>query len=83
MKNNTTKLDQRLAHRLLEVRLVMYGERGHLMADALNLPARTWANYESGVTIPGLVLLRFIEFTGVDPRWLLTGDGRMQTGDSA
>ncbi len=61
----------------------MCGERGFLMAAALNLPARTWANYESGVIIPGLVLLRFIEFTGVEPRWFLTGEGRMQAGDSA
>jgi len=66
-----------LARRLREVRLEMYGEHGGpLLAEALGLPARTWANYESGVTIPGLVLLRFIEVTGVEPHWLLTGESQ-------
>ena len=66
-----------LAHRLHEVRIELYGDDGGpLLAELLGLPARTWANYESGVTIPGLVLLRFIEVTGVEPRWLLAGDGR-------
>ena len=51
------------------------------MADALKFPARTWAHYESGVIFPGPVLLRFIEFTGVEPRWLLSGEGRMQAVD--
>ena len=65
-----------LACRLREVRLELYGEHGGpLLAEVLELPARTWAHYESGVTIPGLVLLRFIEATGVAPHWLLTGEG--------
>jgi hypothetical protein len=64
-----------LARNLREVRLKMYGEQGGpLMAEALGVPARTWANYESGVVIPGLVLLRFIQVTGVEPHWLLTGE---------
>ncbi len=37
---------------------------------------RTWAHYEAGVNIPGLVLLRFIDATGFEPHWLLTGEGR-------
>ncbi|HZW34509.1 MAG TPA: hypothetical protein VFF52_27540 [Isosphaeraceae bacterium] len=66
-----------LARRLREVRLARYGEQGGpLLAEDLGLPARTWAHYESGVTIPGLVLLRFIEVTGIAPHWLLTGEGR-------
>ena len=57
-----------LACRLREVRLELYGEHGGpLLAEALEVPARTWAHYESGVTIPGLVLLRFIEATGGGP----------------
>jgi hypothetical protein len=65
-----------LAYRLREVRLAMYGEHGApLLAADLGLLARTWVNYESGVTIPGLVILRFIDVTGVAPRWLLTGEG--------
>jgi hypothetical protein len=73
-----------LARRLREVRLEMYGENGGpLLAEALGLPARTWAHYESGVTIPGLVLLRFIDATGVEPSWLLNGEGRRDLVGSA
>ena len=66
-----------LASRLREVRFELYGEHGtpHL-AKALEIPVRTWAHYESGVTIPGLVLLRFVAATGIEPHWLLTGEGR-------
>jgi hypothetical protein len=65
-----------LAGRLREVRLAMYGQHGGpLLSKVLGLPFRTWARYESGVTIPGLVLLRFIDATGVKPYWLLTGEG--------
>ena len=39
-------------------------------------PARkTWLNYEADLTLPGDILLRFIGVTGVDPHWLLTGEG--------
>jgi hypothetical protein len=74
-----------LARRLRDVRLAMYGEHGGpLLAEALKIPARTWANYESGVTIPGLVLLRFIAMTEVEPHWLLNGEGqRDQAGHGA
>ena len=41
----------------------------------LSLPARTWYNYETGVTVPAEVLLGFIEQTGANPIWLLTGEG--------
>jgi hypothetical protein len=65
-----------LARRLREVRLAMYGEHGaSLLAADLGLLPATWAGYESGVTIPGLVILRFINVTGVAPGWLLTGKG--------
>jgi transcriptional regulator with XRE-family HTH domain len=65
-----------LAQRVREVRLDLYGDDGGpLLAGALGISARTWANYEFGVTIPALVLLRFIDATGVEPHWLLTGEG--------
>ncbi|MEO6810403.1 MAG: S24 family peptidase, partial [Isosphaeraceae bacterium] len=41
----------------------------------LNLPARTWYNYETGVTVPAEVLLAFIDQTGTNPHWLLNGEG--------
>jgi hypothetical protein len=65
-----------LAQRLKAVRVELFGERGGPeLAGLLGLPARTWYNYEVGVTVPSEVLLRFIELTSVEPKWLLSGDG--------
>jgi hypothetical protein len=66
-----------LARRLHAVRLDLYGAHGGpLLAEDLGIPTRTWVRYESGGPLPGLVLLRFIEITDVEPHWLLTGEGR-------
>jgi hypothetical protein len=71
------RLSDVLADRLREVRLDMYGEHGGpTLAEALGLPYRTWMNYEEGVNIPGMVLLRFMEVVGVEAHWLLTGEGQ-------
>ena len=68
--------DDELAGRVRQVRLESFGEHGGpLLAEALRLPYRTWANYEAGVTIPATVILRFIAVTEVCPHWLLTGEG--------
>lgn len=65
-----------LSERLREIRVELHGERGGSeMARRLGLPIRTWYNYESGVTVPAEVILRFVELTSVEPRWLLHGDG--------
>ena len=70
------KATQGLAQRVREIRVEHFGESGvPLLAETLDLPERTWHNYESGVTIPALVILRFIEVTKANPRWLLTGTG--------
>jgi transcriptional regulator with XRE-family HTH domain len=50
------------------------------LAESLGLPRQTWANFEAGVTIPALVILRLICLTGVSPRWLLTGRGEAYAG---
>ncbi len=52
-----------------------WGARRAGTAHRLNLPARTWYNYETGVTVPAEVLLGFIEQTGANPEWLLSGEG--------
>ena len=71
------KTNDVLARRLHVVRLDRYGDHGMpLLAEDLGIPTRTWLRYESGAPLPGLVLLRFIEVTGVEPQWLLTGEGR-------
>lgn len=65
-----------LAERLRAVRTETYGERGGPeLARRLNIPIRTWYNYEAGVTVPAEVILRFIELTSVEPTWLLHGEG--------
>ena len=65
-----------LSERLREIRIELHGERGGSeMARRLALPIRTWYNYESGVTVPAEVILRFIELTSVEPLWLLHGKG--------
>lgn len=65
-----------ISQRLREVRCDLFGEHGGPeMARRLNLPARTWYNYETGVTVPAEVLLGFIDQTGANPVWLLNGDG--------
>lgn len=65
-----------ISRRLREVRQELFGEHGGPeMARRLGLPARTWYNYESGVTVPAEVLLSFIDQTGANPLWLFNGLG--------
>jgi hypothetical protein len=74
-----------LSRRLREIRQELFGDHGGPeLARRLNLPARTWYNYETGVTVPAEVLLTFIDQTGANPLWLLTGEGpkyRRASGD--
>jgi len=73
-----------LSRRVREVRQELYGEHGGpRLADALGIPARTWANYEAGVVIPAVVVLGFVELTGACPHWLLTGEGERYTRPSS
>jgi hypothetical protein len=65
-----------LSRRIREIRMESFGEHGGpLLADVLQLPFRTWLNYEGGCTIPAQTILRFIEITDAHPHWLLTGEG--------
>lgn len=65
-----------LSRRLREIRQELFGDHGGPeLARRLELPARTWYNYETGVTVPAEVLLAFIEQTGANPSYLLTGLG--------
>jgi len=74
--NNRQALRQAVARRVAEVRRDLYGEEGlPTLADSLGLPVGTWMNYEQGVTMPAITLLRLIDLTAVEPRWLLTGEG--------
>ena len=76
MTQYAQRLTAAVGQRLIEVRQEKYGPAGApLLAMTLGLPLRTWLNYEAGVTIPGEVLLRFLEAAQVDAHWLLTGEG--------
>jgi hypothetical protein len=65
-----------LASRVREIRVETFGDDGiATLSQVMNIPVRTWEHFENGVTIPASILLHFIEITGVEPHWLLTGEG--------
>jgi hypothetical protein len=66
-----------LGARLRLIREEIYGPEGAAdLAAALGIPALAWTKYEAmGELAPAQVLLKFIELTGVDPLWLLSGEG--------
>jgi hypothetical protein len=65
-----------LGARLREVREDLHSEHGaQFMADDLNLPVRTWLNYEKGIVVPARVLLEVLVRGHVNPQWLLSGEG--------
>ena len=75
-----------LAGRVHEIRVATFGEDGiATLAQSLDIPARTWEHFENGVMIPACIILDFIEITGVEPHWLMTGNGerfRVRTAKS-
>jgi len=72
-----SEIARNLSLRVREVREELYGEHGGpLLASALEVPFRTWAGYEAGESIPAETMLRFLEVTRANPKWLLTGEGR-------
>jgi hypothetical protein len=65
-----------LAARVREIRFEKFGNDGiAILSQAMSISVRTWEHFEHGVTIPGWILLQFIEISGVEPNWLLTGEG--------
>jgi hypothetical protein len=69
-----------LAGRIRAIRVEAYGDDVEALAGALAIPARTWRNYEAGVTLPAEILLVFVEVTGASARWLATGEGDRYRG---
>jgi hypothetical protein len=78
---NIVRSNLALVKRVRNVREHLYGDDAATLAAALGLPTETWLNYERGVTMPAVVLLKLIELTGAAPRWLLTGEGACQAGE--
>jgi transcriptional regulator with XRE-family HTH domain len=67
-----------LGNRIRKVRLeLLGGDSMNEIAKRLEIHPQTWENYEKGVTIPALVILRFLALTRVNPDWLLTGEGSL------
>ena len=65
-----------LAERLADLRVELYGEQGGPeMARRLGIPVRTWYNYECGVTVPAVDLLKVMKLTSVEALWLSDGTG--------
>jgi SOS-response transcriptional repressor LexA len=79
-KTSTSKtvVKDQISGRLRQIRMELFGEHGGPeLARRLDLPARTWYNYETGVTVPAEVMLNFINQTNVNPVWLLSGHGNV------
>lgn len=67
-----------LAKRIRIVRQELYGANGGpLLARKLQISHRELHDYENGESIPAHFILRLIEQTGVNPHWLLTGEGEV------
>jgi steroid delta-isomerase-like uncharacterized protein len=65
-----------ISGRIREAREEAFGENGGPeLARRLDIPARTLYSYESGVSVPAEILFRIADVTGVELRWLLTGEG--------
>jgi hypothetical protein len=65
-----------LSHRIHTVRLQLYGEcGGPILAQLLGIPQRRLTRIEAGGPIPAEILLKLIDVTGVNPGWLLSGEG--------
>jgi hypothetical protein len=65
-----------LAERIRAIRMELFGESGGpMLASLLRIPYRRVVLMEGGGPITAPVILRFIEVTGVNPHWLLSGEG--------
>lgn len=80
--NSKSYLKTQISVRLRQIRLELFGEHGGPeLARRLDIPARTWYNYETGVTVPAEVMLSFIDQTSLNTAWLLTGEGPVFRND--
>lgn len=77
----SVRISSALSARLRAIREELFGKHGGPeLARRLGIPARSWYNYETGVTIPAEVLLGFIEQTGANTTYLATGEGPKYAG---
>jgi hypothetical protein len=49
-----------LARRVREIRRALFGDHGiSTLSQAVDIPERTWDNFENGVTIPAWIIWQF------------------------
>ncbi|MFN3883231.1 MAG: helix-turn-helix domain-containing protein [Rhodocyclaceae bacterium] len=66
------------------MRIARRGVRREVFAPRIEVSAAALGNYERGARVAdGLVLARICKETGVDPAWLLTGEGEAWPPDPA
>lgn len=66
-----TERTRGFADRLQRMRREFYGEDLARVAQEVGVPVRTWENYEAGVVMPAIVMLRFLDATQASPRALM------------
>jgi|GEM_PF-2793638 len=70
-------LTSQLGNRIRTIRAEVFGNQPlEDVAECMGVGLNDWMIYEAvGEGIPAQTLLRFIERTGANPLWLLTGEG--------
>jgi hypothetical protein len=67
-----------LSARVRTVRIQNFGEHGGpMLAELVGVTQRRLARIEAGGPIPAEFILKLIDLTGVNPRWLLSGEGEV------
>ena len=66
-----------LSERIRAIHIDFVGDLGRpALARLLGIPDRRLERFESGGPIPAEIILMLIEVTGVNPRWLQSGEGK-------
>lgn len=68
------KPSTKLGGRLREVRTLL-NKNIVQMAKTMEVSPASWGKYESGEVVPGANILELLAAAGIDPRWLLVGEG--------
>jgi len=64
------------AERLGQIRKAAYGKHGRsAFARALGIPLTSYLNFENGRVPPMNIIVKMMELTRVNPRWLVHGEG--------
>lgn len=70
---------EEIGARLRELRSVT-GDSQRSFAEKVGAAQRSWADYETGRSIPGGLVLAGIAHLGFNTNWVLTGEGELRLG---